>query len=130
MTHELVRNASTIIVTPNRFTLILKLNYASRLWAPPGGLIDNNEVPLQTAKREFQEEVGDKLDLNKATEILSFISNNTVIYVIYTSQRFKISLSNEHSDYSFVKLDNILESNFLTNYSKCSFKKAFNMNYL
>lgn len=119
-------NAAIIIVTPTMHTLLLKISYNSKKWTSPGGMIDEGETPLDAAKREFEEEVGDKINLNIATDIIKFNSDRTIIYVVYTPQRINVNLSDEHDDYVFAQID-MLEDMELTAYANKSFAEAKNL---
>lgn len=116
------RNISSLIIDKNNKFLLVKRspkdNSFPNLWELPGGGIDNNEDRIATVRRETMEEVGiDLKDRNISlvdTEDYNFKrSNGNIEYVreytflIRIKDQEKITLSKEHTEYSWVNINEI-----------------------
>jgi 8-oxo-dGTP diphosphatase len=80
-------------------------------WDLPGGLIDQNENPRLTITREVLEEINISIINIKVLEVTNFIRiDQPVICIIFESKlngKPIINLSNEHSDYKWIKLSEL-----------------------
>lgn len=93
-------------------------------WEFPGGHLEENETLKEGLKRELKEEIGFNEDFEpiithyydeineKNNEIIHDLEIDFIINV--DSEKIKIKLSSEHSDYAWVKK----ESNYLDNFIK------------
>lgn len=79
-------------------------------WEVPGGKINEKEDPTQGAMREVKEETGLNCDILAELKFLELEKNNiktrTHVYLAEVDND-KIILSNEHSDYIWVSLEEI-----------------------
>ena len=81
---------------------------ANRKWGFVGGKPIEEETPLQTAMREAKEEIGTIHGVNKKELKISLRGNTYYTYIFKVEEAFDdITLSDEHIDYSWVKLDNL-----------------------
>ena len=85
-------SGSAVIATIGDKVLLVKANYKS-YWTFPGGIVDAGETPLQAAQREFQEEVGLKVNLRQSDFTLLEVTRK-LQYIIYHFM-FKIRLPAE-----------------------------------
>ena len=109
-----IKNAVIFLITDDKHILILKNNYGNYGWSLPGGGLERKESVWQGALREFKEEVGYKLDLSKMNDIKTYDfydsqpSTITRYFIVQSSQIFKrIRLSDEHTEYHFIKLSEL-----------------------
>lgn len=110
----LMKHSSVCVIIFNDSILLLKRS-GTDLWCLPGGKTEPNEEPLQTAIRETFEETG--ITVNTPTYVSTEISTlNPQYYVnIYYSTVLnepQVVLSKEHSDYAWVKIDEMSNVNF------------------
>ena len=94
-------------------------------WEFPGGHLEDGETLNEALKRELEEEIGYTLDsipiiTNYFDEIKTFenkLVHNLEIDFIITVDKTKlnIKLSNEHSEYKWVKKDSKYLDNFIKN---------------
>ena len=77
-------------------------------WDLAGGRSEKGESPFQNAKREAKEEIGVSL---KGTRIAKFreTGNNRVytVFVYKVDKTFKCTLSEEHTEYKWVDIDDL-----------------------
>jgi 8-oxo-dGTP pyrophosphatase MutT (NUDIX family) len=113
-------NVSALVVCNNNFLLTKRSeseDFLPGVWEIPGGKLEKDEKQIQALKRELFEETGIKLSTsNKIREIDSedYIikskkddSVKKVIettYIIYIDLLPEITLSAEHSEYSWVDI--------------------------
>ncbi|CAD2099060.1 bis(5'-nucleosyl)-tetraphosphatase [asymmetrical], putative [Plasmodium vinckei lentum] len=91
--------------------LFLKASYGTNHWTPPKGLVEENEEGLTTAIRETVEETGlnkDKYKLLNFEQTLKYLVNGkpketTYYLAILLNKDENIILSDEHTDYSWIK---------------------------
>jgi 8-oxo-dGTP pyrophosphatase MutT (NUDIX family) len=82
-------------------------------WGVPAGKLEKNELPLNAAKRELQEETGMEIDLSTFKhfgELYFRKPNLDYIYHLYSidlDRQPDIKLSDEHTSYMWVSKDNI-----------------------
>ena len=104
-------NQDAIIKNNNGEVLILK---QVKGWKLPGGRLEENETPQEGLSREIYEETGIKqynidkilnpvLSESKKTYRVTFLCNTTESSVI---------LSDEHTEYAWVNLENVDNYNF------------------
>jgi 8-oxo-dGTP pyrophosphatase MutT (NUDIX family) len=75
-------------------------------WGLPAGHSENGEKPFQTACRECEEEIG----ITPYGTKLGKVEENDgkwVTFVYYVDQPFDVHLNNEHSDYKWIKWNNL-----------------------
>ena len=81
-------------------------------WDLPGGHVEKDEALDDALDREVWEETS--LDLGKATKI--YTDDKVIFYAAYEWEG-KISLSQEHSDFKWIKPENITNYNIGDKYS-------------
>ena len=81
-------------------------------WDLPGGHVEKDEALEDALDREVWEETS--LDLGKATKI--YTDDKVIFYAAYDWEG-KISLSQEHSDFKWIKPENITNYNIGDKYS-------------
>ena len=91
--------------------LLLKNSYGDEGWSTPGGHINNGENSLEAAKRELEEETG--INDNKLWEHIKLrqFENKykTEYFIVHTCKKPKIKISQEHTDYNWFNLDDLID---------------------
>ena len=76
-------------------------------WGIPGGKTEKGETPMDTAKRECQEEIG----IVKGSRFASFDEKDGqhtfTVYMFKVDYPFNVKLSEEHDQYEWVMLDKL-----------------------
>ena len=86
--------------------LLLKKN--NKKWGFIGGKPIEHETPLETAKRETLEEIAVIYGKNEKELKLKIRGNTYYTYIFKVKEPFKdIKLSDEHIDFSWIKLENL-----------------------
>jgi 8-oxo-dGTP pyrophosphatase MutT (NUDIX family) len=95
--------ADAYIVHKNR--VLLRMHDKYHVWLPPGGHIELDEDPTQTAIREAREEVGLDIDLkdtNPPTPHFSdYVSSSTELTPPRSMNRHRINDTHEHISMAF-----------------------------
>jgi 8-oxo-dGTP pyrophosphatase MutT (NUDIX family) len=87
---------------------ILLVKKPNKKWGFVGGKPIEEETPLQTAMRETKEEIGVIHGENKKELKFKIRGSNYYTYIFKVKEAFNdITLSDEHIDYSWVKLENL-----------------------
>ncbi|MBU1255394.1 NUDIX hydrolase [Patescibacteria group bacterium] len=128
MTAQLFKiTQNTIIQNQEKAILILKHNTGK--WLLPGGKIQKGESWIKALKREIKEETGiTEFEIKKILDIDSWIENETGYYVVTFIATIlkidKITLSNEHIEYAWIKLPDLDNYDFWHENIKKRIKKA------
>ena len=97
--------AGIVFYDGERILLVKKPN---KKWGFIGGKPIEEETPLQTATRETKEEIGTIHGKNEKEIKIKIRGNIYYTYIFRVQKPFHdITLSNEHIDYSWVKLENL-----------------------
>ena len=107
-----IKNASIILKRKNKSSKksdeILLLFDRRGYWVTPGGGINRNERAWDAAKREFEEEVGDKLPKCYKTDRYNFKKYGTRVYLCRTNKRSVNFIKNiEISHHKWVSIKKI-----------------------
>jgi len=111
MTTQLFKiTQNAIIQNQEKNVLILKHNTGK--WLLPGGKIQKNESWIEALKREIKEETGiTEFEIKKILDIDSWTKNETsyyvVTFIVAIFKPDKITLSDEHIEYAWIKLSNL-----------------------
>lgn len=107
---------SGIFFTDGKSVLLLKRSDSgdhAGTWALPGGTAKTGESPINTAIREVKEETG--LDSIPGYRIETIDSKNGrqtfTVFIYRTNKKFDVSLSHEHTDWSWVDFDSLQGKN-------------------
>lgn len=128
MTTQLFKiTQNTIIQNQEKAILILKHNTSK--WLLPGGKIQKGESWIKALKREIKEETGiTEFEIKKILDIDSWIENETGYYVVTFIATIlkidKITLSDEHIEYAWIKLPDLDNYDFWHENIKKRIKKA------
>src|SRR3990167_70583 len=103
--------AHAVITNQEGKVLMLKATYAECRWGLPGGSIDPGETIHQTLIRECQEELGLPVKILYMSGIYYHSIHNThaCVFRCQISEKSKIILSEEHSEYGYFTLDEMSE---------------------
>jgi len=111
MTTQLFKiTQNAIIQNQEKNVLILKHNTGK--WLLPGGKIQKGESWIDALKREVKEETGiTEFEIKKILDIDSWTENKTsyyvVTFIVAIFKPDKITLSDEHIEYAWIKLSNL-----------------------
>jgi 8-oxo-dGTP pyrophosphatase MutT (NUDIX family) len=87
---------------------VLLLKKPNKKWGFVGGKPIEEETPLETATREAKEEIGSVQGTNKKELKFKIRGSNYYTYIFKVNEAFHdIKLSEEHIDYSWVKVENL-----------------------
>lgn len=111
MTTQLFKiTQNAIIQNQEKNVLILKHNTGK--WLLPGGKIQKGESWIDALKREVKEETGiTEFEIKKILDIDSWTENKTsyyvVTFIVAIFKPDKITLSDEHIEYAWIKLSDL-----------------------
>lgn len=128
MTTQLFKITQNIIIQ-NQEKAVLILKHNTGKWLLPGGKIQKNESWMEALKREIKEETEiTEFEIKKILDIDSWTENETGYYVVtFIATIFKIdkiTLSNEHIEYAWIKLPDLDNYNFWHENIKKRIRKA------
>jgi 8-oxo-dGTP diphosphatase len=103
--------------------LVLKRNqkdvHKPGIWETPGGTMDDNISPQEELKREIAEETGLEVEICEPFNVFTFIRDDTKEFKIgitfccdYVSG--EVILSEEHSEYNWIKPDDFKQLESIT----------------
>lgn len=99
-----------IVFTDGKETLLLKRTEKGDypgFWAIPGGKAKDGEVPVETARREANEECGSSQGQRFGHFHEKDGSHHFHVFMYAIPEPFQPKLSNEHSDAQWVKLEEV-----------------------
>ena len=103
--------AAGILYTDGEKVLLLKRSKIGGnpfTWDLAGGRAEKGESPFRNAKRESKEEIGVSLRGTRIDRFKEIGENKTYTVFIYkVDKKFKCTLSNEHVDYKWIKIDDL-----------------------
>lgn len=105
-----LKSGASIFFTDGKSVLILKRSDASsnpRTWSLPGGHAHHGESPIQTAKREAEEECGHST--GRQFGVLK--EPNWKTYFFKVNSKFMCKLNDEHTEWEWVKFENLSKKN-------------------
>lgn len=83
------------------------------VWEFPGGRLSDGENPFEGLKREVREEAGINIEIKKLLNVQYFKRDDgeTITMIIFecSSDGMDIFLSDEHSEFKWIKLDKAKE---------------------
>ncbi len=116
-----MKNVAMGIVIKEDQVLLVNRRFPPKLWSPPGGFTDKDELPEQTVQREVWEETGIRCKvLKKIHEFASYQSQISVYACKYISGELRCSF--ESIDVDWFPLDNLPDP---ISPDSSIFKKAF-----
>lgn len=102
-------SSHAVIFNDENDVLLLKASYGDCTWGLPGGALDKNETIHEALVRECKEE----LDCHIEIEYLSGVyyhqthESQAFIFKCKIASKCEISLSDEHTEYKYVPLDEL-----------------------
>ena len=115
MQHQLFKITQNAIIK-DKDGAVLILKHTTGNWLLPGGKIQKGETWREGLAREIKEETGiSNFDIDHIVDIDSWIEGEEGFYVVTFSaavSEAEIILSNEHSNYAWVKLADLDNYNF------------------
>ena len=128
MTTQLFKITQNIIIQ-NQEKAVLILKHKTNKWLLPGGKIQKGESWIEALKREIKEETGiTEFEIKKILDIDSWVEDETGYYIVTFLAKIlkvdKITLSDEHIDYAWIKLSNLDNYDFWHENIKKRIEKA------
>lgn len=111
LTHQVVVNA--YLIKDNKF-LLLKRSDPPHAWGPPGGKLNINEDPENGLKREVREETGMQIEIQVPVNVwFGNFQGKTFLSIDYlcAASGNNLQLSNEHTDFKWLTLQEIKKEN-------------------
>jgi len=104
-------NQDAIMKNSDGKVLILKQDEG---WKLPGGRLEKNEIPQEGLSREIYEETGIKqYNIEKILNpVLSESKNTYRVTFLCNTKEDSVMLSDEHTEYDWVNLENLDNYNF------------------
>ena len=105
---------ATIYDTKTNKVLLLQRNDGNNVWEIPGGKRENNEDIVDALKREVKEETGLTINEYKIVYVSPIFENHPVlkpflnIGYLCLVDNSDVVISNEHIDYKWVSLDELI----------------------
>ena len=105
---------ATIYDTKTNKVLLLQRNDGNNAWEIPGGKRENNEDIVDALKREVKEETGLTINEYKIVYVSPIFENHPVlkpflnIGYLCLVDNSDVVISNEHIDYKWVSLDELI----------------------
>ena len=98
-----------VITDADGCVLQLKQTYGNLAWGLPGGAIDPGETVVETLRRECREELGVDVAIGPLTGIYyhAKFNSHALIFRCSLPADIELSLSSEHSDFRFFRLDEL-----------------------
>lgn len=106
-----VRHGAGILFTDGKRALLLRRaeRDGKGTWSVPGGRADSGESPLETAKRETKEEIGEVRGTQFARFTLSNKKMTFTTFLFAVDDRFECELSEEHDKSKWIKIDQLAD---------------------
>ena len=110
----LIGPRATIYNTKTNKVLLLQRNDGNNVWEIPGGKRENNEDIVDALKREVKEETGLTINEYKIVYVSPIFENHPVlkpflnIGYLCLVDNSDVVISNEHIDYKWVSLDELI----------------------
>ena len=110
----LIGPRATIYNTKTHKVLLLQRNDGNNVWEIPGGKRENNEDIVDELKREVQEETGLIINEYKLVYVSPIFENHPFlkpflnIGYLCLVEESNVTISNEHLDYKWVSIDNLM----------------------
>ncbi|MFW1859828.1 NUDIX hydrolase [Acinetobacter defluvii] len=108
--HDFYRMSShAVICNAQNQILMLKANYADCAWGLPGGGLDRGETIHEALLRECHEEIGCDVQVEYLSGVYFHASVNSHAFIFKCNlpENAKIQLSDEHSAYRWLGLDEL-----------------------
>jgi 8-oxo-dGTP diphosphatase len=111
--------AVVAIIVHDDCCLFLRRNNPPKNWCPPCGRLKRDEDPLSGLKREVLEESGLQISPLMPVSVWSGLHNRKkVISITYVciADSFQVTLSNEHSDFVWVPIEDLSKEKIDTDF--------------
>ncbi len=106
-----------IVLNQNNQILIIQRAKGGRhenMWEFPGGLVEFGELPEESLAREIKEEINLDIDILRFIYSWKWIENNEQVvgmsFLCRCKDDSKLKLSFEHSNYKWINISEILDS--------------------
>ncbi|WP_374348336.1 NUDIX hydrolase [Chitinimonas sp.] len=102
-------SAHAVICNTDNEVLLLKASYGKLSWGLPGGALEPGETIHQAVARECGEELGCEVEIGPLTGVYyhSAVGSQAFIFRAYLADSSRIVLSDEHSAWRYVPLDEL-----------------------
>lgn len=121
-----IRNSAIVLVSklgPKSKFVILR-DRSNKKWMIPGGKIERGETPFQGMKREFYEEVGQKLPLLEKQLKFDFPRYNTRVYIGLSNSKINFRENDEANAIHFASVDDLMTGRLFDRFDFKSYVKS------
>jgi len=104
-------SSHAVIFDKDNRVLLLKQNYGDGRWGLPGGSLEKGETVHDALIRECYEEIGIKVKIEYLSGIYYHSEFNSHVFIFKCNDINEniIKLSNEHSEYKYVEINELNE---------------------
>lgn len=101
-----------VITNSNKEVLFVKTSYGAKAWTLPGGAIDPGESIHEALIRECKEELNRTIKINYLSGVYYHEAHNSHAFIFQCEfeDDLQIELSDEHTEFGFLGLDEMKAS--------------------
>ena len=102
-------SAHAVISDAHGRVLQLRANYGEKRWGLPGGALEPGETIHKAVLRECKEELGVEVTITYLSGVYYHAAYNSHVFIFRCelSHNATLTLSSEHSEYKYFKLDEL-----------------------
>ena len=121
-----MKNAAIILISKlgDKARFIILRDRSNKQWMIPGGNMEKGETPFQGMKREFYEEVGQKLPHLEKQKSFDFTRYKTRVYVGLSNTKINFRENDEADAIHFASVDDLMSGRLFDRFKFKSYVKS------